>query len=97
MTIAEGSASDKVMCTAQAWPEASIQWRFGGHVVATDNFLFFDRGVNRGQAGEYLCSASNRHGEASEVTRIEVLCKKFLRNLEACRFAAAGGVFNFLL
>lgn len=56
--------------------EASYAWEVnGGDVVATDNLLFFDKGVSRDQGGDYMCVAKNRHGRAEMVTRIEVICE----------------------
>ena len=75
ITLEEGSSADSVMCTAEAYPEASYAWEANGDVVATDNLLFFDKGVSRGQGGDYMCVAKNRHGRAEMVTRIEVICE----------------------
>ncbi len=73
VTLEEGNADEQVLCTAEAYPEASYTWERDGEVVATDNLLFFDRGVDREQGGEYVCVARNRHGVAETATRIEVL------------------------
>ena len=76
ITLEEGSSAESVMCTAEAYPEASYAWEVnGGDVVATDNLLFFDEGVSRDQGGDYTCVAKNRHGRAEMVTRIEVICE----------------------
>ena len=75
ITLEEGSSAESVMCTAEAYPEASYAWEVDGAVVATDNLLFFDEGVSREQGGDYMCVAKNRHGRAEMVTRVEVICK----------------------
>lgn len=75
ITVEEGSSSGKVLCTAEAYPEANYQWQFSNEIVATDNVLFFDYGISRQQAGEYTCIAQNRHGSTKIVTNIDVLCK----------------------
>ena len=75
LTLEEGSTSDKVLCTAEAYPEAAYVWTKDGETVASDNLLFFDGGVTREQAGEYACVAENRHGKAEAVTKVDVLCK----------------------
>lgn len=75
MTLEEGTSSDKVLCTAEAYPEANYLWNFNDETVATDNLLFFDYGISRNQGGDYECVAQNRHGETKMVTKIDVLCK----------------------
>ncbi len=75
ITVEEGSSSGKVLCTAEAYPEANYLWQFSDEVVATDNVLFFDYGISRHQGGEYTCVAQNRHGSTKISTKIDVLCK----------------------
>ena len=36
ITVEEGSSSGKVLCTAEAYPEANYLWQFSDEVVATD-------------------------------------------------------------
>ena len=45
--------------------------------MGTDNLLFFDKGITREQAGEYMCIAENRHGASEIKTKFNVLCKFF--------------------
>jgi hypothetical protein len=73
VTLKEGSAAGKVLCTSEAYPKASYIWEFGGEVVATDNLLFFNGGVSREQGGDYKCVAKNRHGQAEMITNIDVM------------------------
>ncbi len=75
ITVDEGSSSGKILCTAEAYPEANYMWQHSDEVVATDNMLFFDHGISRNQAGEYTCVAQNRHGSTKITTKIDVLCK----------------------
>jgi len=73
--VEEGSSTGKVLCTAEAYPEANYNWQFSEEIVATDNVLFFDNGISRAQGGEYTCVAHNRHGSTKIATKIDVLCK----------------------
>ena len=82
ITVEEGSSSGKVLCTAEAYPEANYQWQFGSDIVATDNVLFFDYGISRHQSGDYNCIAQNRHGSTKISTKIDVLCK--LNPMSSC-------------
>jgi hypothetical protein len=85
ITVEEGASSGKVLCTAEAYPEANYQWQFANEVVATDNVLFFDLGISRHQSGDYTCVAQNRHGSTKISTKIDVLCKWILRASFRCR------------
>ena len=82
ITVEEGSSSGKILCTAEAYPEANYQWQFGSDIVATDNVLFFDYGISRHQSGDYNCIAQNRHGSTKISTKIDVLCK--LNPMSSC-------------
>jgi len=75
VTVREGLSPEKILCTAEAYPQANYVWRFNNEVVGTDNLLFFDKGIGRKQAGEYTCVAENRHGSSQIVTKFDVLCK----------------------
>ncbi len=113
MTLREGdSAQGRILCTADAHPEADFTWvRMEGEEdstgeegededstsVADGNVLFFDGGgVTRDQVrnstifvmrlvnlilfalfqgGMYLCVASNRHGNATAETFVDVQCE----------------------
>ena len=75
LTVEEGSTPEKVLCTAEAYPQANYFWKFNGDTVATDNLLFFDKGIGRDQSGEYTCIAQNRHGASEIKTNFDVRCK----------------------
>jgi len=74
-TVEEGSTPEKVLCTAEAYPQANYFWKFNGDTVATDNLLFFDKGIGRDQSGEYTCIAQNRHGASEIKTNFDVRYK----------------------
>ena len=71
----ENEKPAKVLCTADAYPEASFMWRFHDEVIQTHTLLHFSSSVTREQSGEYVCEAQNRHGTTSITTSINVLCK----------------------
>ncbi|XP_059086618.1 uncharacterized protein LOC131883222 isoform X2 [Tigriopus californicus] len=73
--LEEGSSREKVLCTAEAYPEANYIWKFNNENVAADNLLFFDGGISKDQAGIYTCVAQNKHGAAEIGTEIDVLYK----------------------
>ena len=75
VTVEAGISPEKILCTAEAYPQANYFWKFGDDTVATDNLLFFDKGISRHQSGEYTCIAQNRHGSSEIKTKFDVLCK----------------------
>ena len=62
VTVVENKVPEKVLCTAEAYPEASFMWRFRDEVIQTQNLLNFGSAITREQAGVYKCEAQNRHG-----------------------------------
>ena len=73
--VVENEAPEKVLCTAEAYPEANFMWRFHEEIIQTDNLLHFASPITRAQAGVYVCEAQNRHGKSSIVTTMNVLCE----------------------
>ena len=61
-------------CTASGMPQPKVSWinpngqRVAGHVLQFVN-------INRSEAGEYRCEASNECGNATEMATIDVQCK----------------------
>ena len=75
IVVEEGESPEKLLCTAEAYPQANHFWKFNGDTVATDNLLFFDKGITRYESGEYTCIAQNRHGASQIKTNFDVRCK----------------------
>ena len=73
VSVVENTVPERVLCTADSYPEASFMWRFRDEVIQTHNLLSFASAVTRQQAGLYVCEASNRHGTAYTSTSINVL------------------------
>ena len=73
-TIDEGE-NVTVSCNASGTPPPMVSW------IKVDSSERFDGSelvfthINRSQAGEYRCEASNECGNASETATIEVQCK----------------------
>ena len=76
--VEEGESPEKILCTAEAYPQANYFWKFKGDTVFSDNLLFFDKGISRHESGEYTCIAQNRHGSSEIKTNFDVRCK-FIR------------------
>ena len=62
-------------CNATGMPSPKVSWIKvdGGERFDSRDLVFTN--INRTQAGEYRCEASNECGNASETTTIEVQCK----------------------
>ena len=73
-TVIEGG-SVTLSCNASGMPSPMVSWiKVGGHMSTGSSELNFTN-INRTQAGEYRCEASNECGNASETARIFVQCK----------------------
>lgn len=77
VNVIEGNVPEKVLCTAKAFPEASYQWRKEDEteIIIKGNALILNFPVSRTRDGNYVCEASNRHGNNTQKTYINVLCK----------------------
>ena len=75
VNVVENTVPDKVLCTADSYPEASFMWKFNDEIIQTQNLLSFGSAVTRHQAGLYVCEAANRHGTAYVTTKMNVLYK----------------------
>ena len=64
-----------LMCNVSGTPPLMVSWiKVGGNMRISGRELVFAN-INRREAGEYRCEASNECGNASETTTIEVQCK----------------------
>jgi hypothetical protein len=77
VNVIEGNVPEKVLCHAKAFPEASYQWKREGEpeILIKNNALIVNQPVNRRNGGNYICEAYNKHGNNSQKTYINVLCK----------------------
>jgi len=75
VNVVENKVPEKVLCTAEAYPEASFMWRFNDEVIQTHNLLNFASAITRDQAGVYVCEAQNRHGTSYITTKMNVMYK----------------------
>ena len=74
-TIAEEGENVTVSCNATGTPPPMVSWiKVDGDERFDGSELVFTH-INRSQAGEYRCEASNEWGNASETATIEVQCK----------------------
>jgi len=74
-TTREEGENVTVSCNASGTPPPMVSWIkvVGGERFNGSELVFTH--INRTQAGEYMCEASNECGNASETTTIEVQCK----------------------
>jgi len=64
-----------VLCNASGFPSPLVTWiKVGGGDMINGSELALTH-INRSQAGEYKCKASNEFGNATETVTIEVQCK----------------------
>ena len=61
-------------CNASGMPEPNVSWIKPGGQCQYGHMLEFTN-INRSQAGEYQCEASNECGNGTETATIDVQCK----------------------
>jgi len=75
-TIAEEGESVSVSCNAFGTPPLMVSWiKVDGHMTVSNGSDLVFANINRSEAGEYWCEASNECGSALETATIEVQCK----------------------
>ena len=73
-TVMEGGNAI-LSCNASGIPPPMVSWiKVGGHMRTNGSELVFTN-LNRSEAGEYRCEASNECGNAPETVTLEVQCK----------------------
>ena len=74
-TVIEEGENVTVSCNASGTSPLMVSWiKVDGGERFSGSELVFTH-INRSQAGEYRCDASNECGNASETTTVEVQCK----------------------
>ena len=74
VNITEGQ-NVTLSCNACGTPPLMVSWiKVGGDMSTSGSELVFTN-INRSEAGDYMCEASNLCGNASETASIEVQCK----------------------
>jgi len=64
-----------LLCNVSGVPPPMVSWiKVGGDTITSAHELVFTN-INRTQAGQYKCEASNLCGNASQTATIEVQCK----------------------
>ena len=73
-TVTEGD-NVTLLCSASGIPSPTRSWIkvSGGSHTHSDVLVLTN--INRNEAGEYRCEASNKCGNASETASIDVQCK----------------------
>ena len=72
-TITEGG-NVTLSCQASGIPPPMVSW-FKADGQRVDGSELVLKNINRSEAGEYRCEASNECGNASETATIDVQCK----------------------
>ena len=73
-------------CTASGTPPPSVSWVkvSSGERVNGSELVFTN--INRSEAGEYRCEASNECGNASESASIDVQCKFIMKYFKLVKY-----------
>lgn len=79
LSVVEGHIPEKILCSAKAYPEPSYQWHRENdtEINMKGNALILNYPIPRSKGGNYVCEASNRHGNITHKTFINVLRTEF--------------------
>ena len=69
------SHSTSLFCNASGTPQPTVFWINVASGQRTNSSLLEFTNINRSEAGEYRCEASNECGSAVEAVNITVQCK----------------------
>ena len=69
------SHNASVFCNASGTPEPTVFWINVASGQRTNSSVLEFTNINRSEAGEYRCEASNECGSASEAVNVTVQCK----------------------
>ena len=84
--VMEGD-SVTLSCNATGIPLPMVSWiKVDGHMTVSNGSELVFTNINRSEAGEYRCEASNECGNASETATIEVQCKLYTCNVLNSRY-----------
>jgi len=75
-TITAEGENVTVSCNAFGTPPLMVSWiKVDGHMTVSNGSDLVFTNINRSEAGEYRCEASNECGSALETATIVVQCK----------------------
>ena len=69
------SDNASLFCNASGTPQPTVFWINVASGQRTNSSVLEFTNINRSEAGEYRCEASNECGSASEAVNITVQCK----------------------
>ena len=72
--VIENEMPDKLECKGWGYPEPTYQWHHKDELVSTSSVLNLGP-IDRFRAGNYSCTAQNRHGKLITSAKLDVLCK----------------------
>ena len=69
------SHNTSLVCNASGTPQPTVFWVNVASGQHTNSSVLEFTNINRSEAGEYRCEASNECGSASEAVNVTVQCK----------------------
>lgn len=70
--VNEGEIPNKVICIVKAFPDVTYTWEHGNQTINIGPELTFNYPIDKSQSGDYICVASNVHGNIAAVAEIHV-------------------------
>lgn len=73
--VVEGQTSPRVSCSGNAYPPLQYQWYRNGKQLNDGQIFQKYEKLTRDDGGEYMCIATNKHGNKTAVLNISILCE----------------------
>lgn len=70
-----GDRHELIQCRGKGVPPPQYQWFFNDRLVSNTSQLPPEYDLKKDHHGNYTCVASNKHGQASKVAYINIVCE----------------------
>ena len=74
LQVVENEMPDRIECQGWGNPPPKYKWLHNNELITTSQQLNLGP-LERGRAGQYDCVATNKHGDITASTTVDVLCE----------------------
>ncbi|XP_055535886.1 hemicentin-1 isoform X2 [Wyeomyia smithii] len=72
ISVEEGKLPPRIVCSSRAYPEPAFYWTRNGEIIVKGSSLIVNNVMERADAGNYTCTAFNKHGNHSTDAIIDI-------------------------